>query len=291
MSTPFYLKSLEELERDAAGKNPRALYVLAGIVESGFRGADADSRRAMELETQAAALGLARAARSLGDRAMAEDDEAEARRWWKRAAELGDASAMANLLDDLDSADPAAKAQAEQWLEKAAALGQPYAVDQLKQRTTGVRRPEVSVADLAKMSLEEMAALAGAPTGEELDLSFEVEADLEQVNHLVGRFIDFLDRRWGGVDVTSELDGEPVDFPSPEPEELEEQMIEIALQSGERHLQLSVSTWEDDDWEIELASFEPHPSAEEQSAIADELGRIAQDLGLDLELLRDVEPS
>jgi hypothetical protein len=282
MSKPFYLKSLEDLERDAAGNDPRALYVLAGVIEAGFRGAEPDPERAAELEQRAAKLGLARAARSLGDRAMADDDEAEARRWWKRGAELGDAGSMANLLDDLDSDDPAARAEAEGWLKRAAALGQPYAVDQLEQRTTGVRRPEISVEQLANMSLEEMAALGGEPTGDELDLAFEVEADHEAINHLVGRFVDFLDRRWGAVDVVAEIDGEPFDFPSPAPDEIEDEMIDLTLQAGERHLQMSVSTWDEGEWDLELASFEPHPSREEQAAIAEELRRLADDLGLEL---------
>ena len=88
-------------------------------------------------------------------------------------------------------------------------------MDQLKQRTTGVRRPEVSVDDLANMSLEEMAALAGEPTGEELDVAFETEGDLEAVNHLVGRFVDFLDRAVA-VAVTTSSE-RAVRFPSPEP--------------------------------------------------------------------------
>ena len=182
---PLYKMTGRELEAAAkAGKNPEALLALATMIAQGWRGLDGDEDRALELEKMAASMGHPRALSRLGDRYsrgdVVEEDHAQAILWWRRAAEAGDVDAMSNLIDLRESDNPRERAEGEHWLKLAASRGQPYALTIVNGGTPS------SLADFAKMSLEDMAAAAPAPSGNELSWEREdVRASIAQINDLV----------------------------------------------------------------------------------------------------------
>jgi TPR repeat protein/tRNA A-37 threonylcarbamoyl transferase component Bud32 len=103
----------------------RILDAPATLSESAFQ-------RLRPLWERAAEQGLAAAAEALGARHLQADPSAAAT-WFRRAADAGSASAMAqlSLLHDQGRGVPADPALARSWLEKAAATGHPAAQTRL----------------------------------------------------------------------------------------------------------------------------------------------------------------
>lgn len=285
MSKPAYLLFGHELEA-AAATDATALLRLADAVQQGWRGHAASEARALELLQRAAAMGHPRAMRRLGDRFTrgdgVEKNHEVALRWWRNAAAAGDVDAMANLICLARSGDPAEVAEGRRWLELAASHGQPYAVHTLR----GGASP--AMADFAKLSLEEMAAGAPAPSGEELAWSVEeVEISLAQLNDLVGWWLERLRAFWTDLSHDSTVDGDDTDFPCPDVRALpagltaDNDTIEVSLHAGVVHLQLDATLW-DEGWNLSLCSFEPHPPPDGQRWIVGELLATATQLGIRL---------
>ncbi|MBK6808464.1 MAG: sel1 repeat family protein [Sandaracinaceae bacterium] len=276
----FYQKTIEDLEADAAGGDARALVRLADALRSGLRGATVDPARALQLELQAAELGHAGAACSVGDYYFrgrgVPQDRAEARRWYTRAAELGNVDAMANLLDGLKGDDPAARAESQGWLVKAALLGQPHAVHLATGGLAG------SLREFAAQSLEQIAQQA-AEQPDELTGTFEVEADAAQLNTLLGETLARLEATWPDLTVSAEVDGDPVDVPGPTPHEaLDGDDLELTIYAPLRHVQINFYR-KKTRWELVFASFEPHPAPAEREAIFTALRDAAAELALGLQ--------
>ena len=282
-------KTSAQLEREASAGNVEALLTLAIAVEAGWRGLTADTARAIELERRAAEAGSARAARWLGDRYYRGNgvakDTAQAMAWYRRAAERGDTDAMANLVPLVKSKDPAEAAEGRKWLALAASAGQPYAVNTLQQWD----RPqaETTLAEFAKMSLEEIAALV-ATTGDEMSVTAEnVEATLDDLDQLVASWVHCLRTRWPDVRASASVSGDDIDFPGPDFEEVlapvvkSGDVVEVTIGANSRHLQLDLQC-DDDVWSLQVTSFEPHPTGDEQRWLIAELEGAAEAVGLDV---------
>lgn len=283
---PLYQLSGRELEA-AAPQNPHALLQLARLVTHGWRGLPANEGRALELEQHAAAMGYPLAMRRLGDRFNngdgVDENQAIAMTWWRNAAAAGDAHAMSNLIPLMDSDDPATAAEGRRWAELAAAQGHPFAVNVLSGAS-----PSADFEAFAKMSLEEMAAAAPPPSGNELAWSVEeIKGSLAQINDLVGWWLERLRAVWTDVTHASSIDGDDVDFPGPVVAELPESIasenstLEVTIHAGVFHLQLDATRW-DEGWNLALTSFEPHPPADGQAWLLRELQGVAGQLGLRL---------
>jgi hypothetical protein len=279
MARHWFAKSAAEVQAEAGKKNVRALLRLAELHDHGWRGVEADPDRAVALLQQAAEAGSAVAAYRLGDRYHrgegADEDPVQAAAWWHRAAELGDADAMSNLFPDLiASDDPGRQAAGYRMLVRAAEAGQPYARDQLRHVLAGTSAPPVSLAELARTPLEELAAQADDDAeGGELAESFEVEAEPQAIDDLIGAWLDKAATLWPDLTVKVELDGEPFDFPG-SGEDLPSSVLEdmetitITLHAGVRHVECAVFFSSDDGtWDVTLSSYEPHPTPEEQAAL------------------------
>ncbi|GEM_PF-3779206 len=280
---PLYKMTGKELEMAArSGPNPEALLALSVMVAQGWRGCDGDEDRALELEKQAAAMGHPRALCKLGDRYargdVVEEDHTEAIRWWRRAAEAGDVGAMTNLIDLRESLDPREAAEGEHWLKIAASRGQPYAVN-----IVNGREPSTMV-DFANLSLEEMAARAPAPSGNELTWQVDsVKATFRQMNDFVGLFVERLRAHFFDVHTTTTIDGDGADFPQPDVAEVEslvaeENTIEVMIYAGPLHLQINL--FPGDTWSIDASSFEPHPSPPEQTWLKAQIRETMTQVGL-----------
>lgn len=279
---PSYLMTGQEVWAAAqSGQDPVALLTLARMMARGFRGLRGDDAQVLAIEQQAAALGHPRALRILGDRFNRGDgvdanDEA-AIRFWRRAAEAGDVDAMANFGSELGESAPA---EAHGWLTRAASYGHPYAINTLQKR-----QPKATLGDFASMSLEQMAAGADTSADQLSWSESEVKATVEQINHLVGLWIERLRSRLHDVTSATTIDGEDADFPGPDPRALpaaivgDNATIEVTLHSGVIHLQLD-ATWWDDGWSLSLMSFEPHPPTEARTWLVHELAGIGAQLGV-----------
>ncbi|MCA9679049.1 MAG: hypothetical protein KC464_28720, partial [Myxococcales bacterium] len=123
MTTPWYQRSLAELDADAAAGDAHATLRLADAYEHGLRGATADEARAHALLALAAESGSGVAACRLGDRANRVGDLDAARAAWRGAAELGSADAMSNLAWSLRDAAGDERAEGHRWLVRAAEAG------------------------------------------------------------------------------------------------------------------------------------------------------------------------
>lgn len=272
-----YKKTAAEFETEAEAGDPQALLRLADMVDAGWRGAEADPQRALELARRAAELGHAGAARRVGDgyfhgQGVPKDHE-QAMRWYRRAAVGGDVDAMANLLGDLQSEDPTKRAESLRWLEKAALAGQPYAL----QLASG--RPPGSLEAFAAQSLEEIAQLA-ADQPDEFAPTFELQASSADMNRLLGEFVHACQGAWPDMTWRAEVSGDAVDVPSPEPHEsLDDAELELTFYPGRRHLQLNFYRT-DDDWELVFASFEPHPTESERATLVQALHDAARVSGV-----------
>ena len=285
MSKPLFQWSGRALAA-AATHDPIALLLLANAVAHGWRGLPASEPRALELLQTAAAMGHPRAMCSLGDRYARGDGVEEnhdiAMRWWRNAAAGGDIDAMTNLIHLKDSSDPAEAAEGRRWLHLAAAAGQPYAVNVMNGGAP------MSMVDFAKMSLEEMAAAAPPPTGNELSWSAdEVKASLAQINDVVGWWLERLRAFWTDLSHSTSIEGDDEDFPCPDVRALPDGVstdnasIEVTIHAGVIHLQLDATLW-DEGWNLSLSSFEPHPPPDGQRWILGELHAVAQQLGVRL---------
>jgi hypothetical protein len=284
---PLYQLSGRELEASAT-QNPHALLQLARLVTHGWRGLPTNEARALELEQHAAAMGYPQAMRRLGDRFNngdgVDENQQIAFTWWRNAAAAGDADAMSNLIPLMDSENPAEAAEGRRWAELAAAQGVPYAINVLSGGTSAT--PDMLA--FAQMSLEEMAAKATPPSGNELSWSVEeVRGSLAQINDLVGWWLERLRTVWFDVTHTSTADGEDVDFPCPVVTELpdgissDNNTLEVTIRAGAFHLQLDATLW-DEGWNLSLSSFEPHPPPDGQAWLLGELQGVASQLGLRL---------
>jgi len=282
---PLYQLTGRELE---AVQHPHALLQLATWFHQGWRGCPANEAHALQLEQHAAAMGYPRAMRRLGDRFNngdgVEENQNIAFTWWRNAAAAGDADAMSNLIPLMDSENPAEAAEGRRWCELAAAQGVPYAINVLGGGTSAT--PDMVA--FAQMSLEEMAARAPAPSGNELAWSIEgVRGTLAQINDLVGWWMERLRTVWTDVTHTSTHDGEDVDFPCPDIAALpdgissDNDSLEVTIRAGTFHLQLDAALW-DEGWNLSLASFEPHPPPDGQAWLLRELHGVAQQIGLRL---------
>lgn len=267
-----------------SGQDAAALLTLAAMMKRGFRGLRADEAQILALEERAAALGHPRALRGLGDRYSHGDgvdaDDATAVMWWRRAAQAGDLDAMANLGSALAATAPA---EAHAWLAHAAAQGHPYAIETLRDR-----QPKATLGDFARMSLEQMAAGAAAGSDGLSWSASEVKASVEQLNHLVGMWIEHLRTRLFDVTTATTIDGDDADFPCPDPRALpasivaDNASIEVTVRSGVVHLQFD-ATWWDDGWSLAVSSYEPHPPAEARAWVLATLTSIAAQLGVRLD--------
>ncbi|MFN0248530.1 MAG: tetratricopeptide repeat protein [Kofleriaceae bacterium] len=281
---PLYKMSGRELEAAAkTGRNPEALLELSTMVAQGWRGLDGDEDRALELEKMAASLGHPRALCRLGDRfsrgSVVDQNDAEARLWWRRAAEAGDLGAMSNLIDLRESDDPRERAEGEHWLRLAASRGQPHALHIVNGGTAG------SMDDFAKLSLEQMAGAAPAATGTELSWERDgIRASIAQVNDLAGIFVERMRAHFFDVHTQSTIDHEDADFPQPDLDEVEslvaeKNTIEVMIYAGRLHLQITLIPAEAK-WSVGLSSYEPHPSTHEQQWLIAQLVETARQIGL-----------
>jgi hypothetical protein len=283
LGKPLYKMTGKELEaRAKAGKNPEALLALATMIAQGWRGLDSDEDRALELEKLAASMGHPRALSRLGDRYargnVVEVDGAQAIMWWRRAAEAGDVGAMSNLIDLRESDNPRERAEGEHWLKLAASRGQQYALNIVNGGTPS------TLSDFAKMSLEDMAAAAPAPSGQELSWEREVRASIAQVNDLVGVFVERMRTHFFDVHTQSTIDHDEADFPQPDLAEIEslvaeENTIEAMIYAGPLHLQITLSP-DDGTWSVSFSSYEPHPSTHEKQWLVAQLVETMRQLGL-----------
>jgi hypothetical protein len=285
MQKPSYQMTGHEVWAAAqSGQDAAALLTLARMMARGFRGLRGDEAQVIAMEQHAASLGHPRALRMLGDRYSngdgVESNDDVAVQCWRRAAEAGDVDAMANLGSALASSAPG---EAQAWLQRAAQYGQPYAIETLRNG-----QPKMTLGDFAKLSLEEMAA--GAPPDDDGGVSWsptEVKASVEQVNHLVGLWIERLRTRLPDVTATAAIDGDDADFPCPDPRALPATIIsdnagiEVTVKSGVVHLQFD-ATWWDDGWSLSLTSYQPHPPPEARTWLVRELEAIAAQLGVRL---------
>jgi TPR repeat protein len=281
---PLYKMTGRELEAAAkTGRNPETLLALSTMVAQGWRGLDGDEDRALELEKMAAALGHPRALRRLGDRFsrgdVVEENAAEARLWWRRAADAGDIDAMANLIHLRESNDPRERAEGEHWLRLAASRGQAHALHVINGGAAA------SMEDFAKLSLEQMAAAAPTATGTELSWEREnVRASIAQINDLAGIFIERMRTHFFDVHTQSTIDHDDADFPQPDLAEVEslvaeENTIEAMIYAGPLHLQITLVP-DEGKWSVGLSSYEPHPSTHEQQWLISQLVETMRQLGL-----------
>ncbi len=284
---PLYQLSGRELEASAT-QDPHALLQLARLVTHGWRGLPTNEARALELEQHAAAMGYPLAMRRLGDRFNngdgVDENQQIAFTWWRNAAAAGDVDAMSNLIPLMDSENPAEAAEGRRWAELAAARGVPYAINVLSGGTSAT--PDMLA--FAQMSLEEMAAKAPPPSGNELAWSAEeIKGSLAQINDLVGWWLERLRAVWTDVTHTTTLDGDDVDFPGPVITDLPESIssdngtLEVTVRAGAFHLQLDATLW-DEGWNLAVSSFEPHPPPDGQAWLLRELQGVASQLGLRL---------
>ncbi len=274
MSKPDYQRSGADYEELASNNDLAAIARLAELADHGWRGVPKDPARALELLRRAAELGSAEAARRMGDRyyrgrgvPMSEPDALD---WYRRAAAAGDVSAMANLIPLHRSDDPRLAEEGRRWLAEAARANEPYALNTLKNIGSGA--DDATLVDFARASLAETAAKVSA-SGDELHFTIEnVDATLEQVNEIVGLWIESLLGRWPHVTFVTSVGGDDIDFPAPDvggvpPGVLEESdTVDVTIRSGVRHLMLSLDKW-DEGWAFALRSFAPHPAGDEQRAI------------------------
>ncbi len=282
---PLYQMSQAELQQAAQG-NPDFTLALARLLEHGLRGYAPNPAAAIELEQTAASMGHPRAMCRLGDRYARgdglPDDDAVARTWWRNAANAGNTNAMANLIDLKDSSDPREAAEGQHWLRVAASHGQPYAVNLLASGETS------TMEGFANLSLEEMAARAKpAPSGPpemEWDVD-EVRATLAQLNDAVGWWIERLRTVWADVYADTQVDGDPVDFPCPDPNRLprtivsEESTMEVTVYGFTHHLTLNIS-FSSDGWNLSMSSQEPHPPQNGQQWLIGELVGMLRQVGV-----------
>lgn len=260
---PLYKMSGEELEAAAkSGANAELLLAVSALVANGWRGLAEDEDRALELEKMAAALGHPRALCEIGNRfargRVVDANPAEARAWWRRAAEAGDVDAMENLVELRGSDDAREAAEGAHWLQVAAQRGDPYAVHQL----------------------------TGAPivTGTELSWQRDVVATVAQANDLAGMFVERLRTQLADVHTEATIDDEPADFPQPDIAEIEslvaeDNWIEVMVYAGPHHLQLDLNP-DGESWSLQLTSYEPHPSPREQAWITAQLLEAVRDAGI-----------
>jgi hypothetical protein len=290
MSSADYQRVGADYERLAETGDPAAMVRLAELAEHGWRGVEQDAVRALQLLRRAAELGSAVAACRLGDRYYrgqgVSQSEPDALDWYRRAAAAGDVSAMANLIPLHESADPQLAQEGRRWLAEAASAGEPYALNTLKQLGSGNDK-KATLADFARTALEAIAAKA-APGGDELELELEeVTASLEQMNQLVGSWIESLRDHWPELLVVARANDAAIDFPAPDVSGIPEGVlddndtIELTIRAGVRHVTLDLTSW-DEGWTLTLGSFEPHPAGDEQRAIADSLRTRAATLGIRL---------
>lgn len=120
--------------------NTSAMINLANLHEQG-QGVPRDLAKAVAWLTQGAELGDSRAQLNLGlayeKGTGVERDPRQAAQWFRQAAEQGDTTAQFNLGvmlataygEGLGSSEPADRAEAAAWLEKAAAGGHPDAAE------------------------------------------------------------------------------------------------------------------------------------------------------------------
>jgi hypothetical protein len=253
--TAWYLKSLSDLERDAAGGDPRALLLLAQAHLRGLRGAAVDPARAQTLLERAAGRGSGIAARWLGDEYNDRDDAKNAMTWWRRAAELGDTGAMTNLLDGSGSAEES------RWMVLAAEAGEPYAREALRKRLAGEPAQLASLAQLARTPLEQLAAEADDEDGLDVDL---VVRRAEAVNDLVGRSIERIFALWPSATASAKKSGAPFDFPGPLPPPEEDEEINVHVGAGIYDVVCDVNFSErKETWDVTWMSVAPHPPSAE----------------------------
>lgn len=248
---PLYKMTGPELELAVKStRSPEALLALSVMVAQGWRGLDGDEDRALELEKLAAAMGHPRALCKLGDRYargdVVEEDQEQAVLWWQRAAAAGHPGALSNLT---------------------------------------MMRSAATMAEFASLSLEEMAARAPAPTGNELAWNCDAKrASVRQMNDLVGLFVERLRAHFFDVHTVTTIDGDNVDFPQPDIEEIEslvaeENTIEVMVYAGRLHLMIDLFP-DEDRWTIDASSFEPHPSGAEQQWLITQIVETMRQVGL-----------
>ena len=272
--THWYLKALSDLERDAAGGDPRAVLLLAQAHLRGLRGAVVDRARGHTLLEQAAGRGSAIAARLLGDLANDDGDDEEARTWWRRAADLGDSGAMTNLLDGSGSPEEL------RWMIAAAEAGEPFAKEALKNRLADKTAQRASLEALARTPLEALAAEADDDE-EGVDVDFVVTGGARVVTDLVGRSLEHIFALWPNAMVDARRDGEPFDFPGPNPPPEDDEEINLSVSTGIYSLGCDVSFDEKRKrWDISWMSVAPHPPAEAVERLVAALRAEAAALGV-----------
>lgn len=124
-----FQEALLQLETRAKAGEPKALYELARLYETGYDSISPDSLKSEELYRHAALLGYPPAMNIIGFRYFNRQDTDSSIYWIKRAADAGDATAFSNLgyiYTQLKKYD-----EAQQWLEKAVEAGVPSAMSQL----------------------------------------------------------------------------------------------------------------------------------------------------------------
>lgn len=152
-----------------------ARYLLAGMVSSGI-GVEADRRKALEMYKELALDGHPEANVYVGvsyfngEPGIYERDEAEARNWFKRAAELGDVNGMVFLARSYANTRklPRDYVKAYYWFTKAAQRGDQQAYEDLESLLDRMRQEEVDRAErmLAEDAgkIEEMPEAGPAPS-------------------------------------------------------------------------------------------------------------------------------
>lgn len=159
------------MKKAAEAGHEEARYLLAGMVSSGI-GVEADRKKALEMYKELALDGHPEANVYVGvsyfngEPGIYERSEAQARKWFERAAELGDVNGMVFLARSYANTRklPRDYVKAYYWFTKAAQRGDQQAYEDLESLVDRMRQDEVDRAE--RMLAEDAGTIEEMPEAE-----------------------------------------------------------------------------------------------------------------------------
>lgn len=266
----FFEMTGAEVEAALGTADARFARRHALLVLSGHRGLPKDVARGLALLEAAADRGDAAAALHLGNihfrgRHGVPRSPDRAMQFYRRAADLGCPAAQANVGSALLATNPT---EAADFLERAAAQGQPYARATLTRLRGGAPPPPLAetFADFVATPLDELARRAPDDDGAR-ELDIEVTGETASLTAAIRALLVRLDARWPRLDVGVEVSSEPLDFPGehlPGSVFADGDAVELSLRpNGDTRYSLTLSSFEAGEWSLALRSSEPHPADDE----------------------------